>query len=421
MKRRPPYLLIALLAACGQEEKPRLRERENVPVRAEPTGLAGEMDPERRPALPFTLDQLRFHIGHNELLASAGSRHAVVPVHSWRSPSVHRATKVLGFQIREGHSRHVVVRYLDELGCDPDQEHETVVDLRPVAADMLRNEALDAYDAGRYEPAAQGFAAALEQVYSTETAIDRARALHRLGRTSEAAASLVPPSRDKPVLVYSKVATQPDLAALLQQPEIAALRASVPGTVSAAEIEAGLPLVGLDARWIAVPIRQAAWSGSDRRLELAIFPSYPRKAETLRIPLIESIDTDHEGNVLPARRAAVDAQLARTVSWLRDLGFGVDPKATAMELSALPPNGRLRRSPLRVKLARWKWDDRDMSRYDVWKNERVVGDFGQNANMTSCMLTYSPLARALIAVWTTSAPEGCSEAHSTFADIVSTP
>ena len=434
MKRRPLYLLIATLAACGgsgtarsvpANDDPALSDQPDPgpvalpPAPRTPSAEAPPADPARGPAgaakLPFTLDQLRFQVSRNRLVARAGALHAIVP-------SVYRATTALGFE-PSSDGRSVTVRYLDELGCmDPNEVHTTQLALEPLAARMLNGEALEAHRAGRFDAAAQGFAAASALDASFELArTNRACALNRLGRRQDALAALAPLLRDNPVLAYSKVASDPELQTLQDAPELVALRAAAPSEVTQAMLDAArAPLVGLGGRAVAVLVREQSWGSDDYQVWLHVFDARTGVRQ-LELTLSDFADHDHDGKTLPARRAEVDARYEQAARWLSELGFAGDAKASARSLEALPSNGRLRRSPLRIKRYDWNASGSAAWRYDVWKNERVIGHFGENRAMNVCDLTYLPSARALVVQWIIEAPEGCDNGPYTFAELIPTP
>src|SRR5262245_54710250 len=85
---RSRWWCVALsLCACGGQERKPVQEGSAAPGLA--AGAPAPATRLARPAqLPFKLEQLRFQIAHNKLVASAGKLHAVVP-------SVYRATSLL--------------------------------------------------------------------------------------------------------------------------------------------------------------------------------------------------------------------------------------------------------------------------------------------------------------------------------------
>jgi tetratricopeptide (TPR) repeat protein len=354
-------------------------------------------------------------VHHNQLVAAANKLRAIVP-------SVAAATSVVGFEPAADRGK-VTVRYLYDFACaDPEQPLEVAVELVPLAARMLNDEALAAHRAGRFEAAAEGFAraAALDPGYELAPS-NEACAWNRLGRPQDALRALAPLIRDNPVLAYSKVASDPELQSLKDAPPIAALRAGTPGAVQTeALLAAAAPLVGFAGRAVAVPIREDSWGSGNFRLDLAVYAA-ASGAEQLTVTLSDWSDSDAEGKTLPARREQVQQRLERTVSWLRELGFSADPRAASMGLESLPDSGRLPRSPLRIKRSEWLVSGYPAWRYDVWKDGRVVAHFGENVSTTACALTYLPSASALAVQCTTDAAEGCDDGPNAFAQLLPIP
>jgi len=415
-------LALAPGAGCERSQAPRTHESRAAtpgtptsalpPKRAAPP--ASPSNKAQLPAqLPFTLDQLRFHVSHNKLVASAGKRHAIVP-------SVHAATNVLGFE-PAADGRKVTVRYEYEFGCmEPDRPLAAVLDLAPLAARMLNDEALAEHRAGRFAAAAKGFARAAELDPGLELArSNEACAWNRLGRPQDALRALAPLLRDNPVLAYSKIAADPDLQSLKDAPPVAALRASTPGDVQAETLaNAGAPLVGLGGRAVAVLIREQSWGSDDYRLDLAVFAAASGD-ELLRTTLWDWSDNDHDRKQPPGHDEQVQQRYERAAKWLRELGFGADPRAASRRIEQLSDSGRLQRSPLRIKRSAAGASSPDAAaHYDVWKDGRVVGHFGANESMTSCTLAYLPSATALLVQWTTEDAEGCDDGTNVFAELL---
>ena len=439
MKRRPPSRLVVsafgcslafgLIAGCGRKQTPHADEsppprgaqtsaapQPNAPAASKPVAPQGSSPTpagaKAPPQLPFTLDQLRLHVNHNKLVAVAGKLHAIVP-------SVPAATSVVGFE-HTADRRSVTVRYLYDLGCTaPEDPLEVVIELAPLAARMLNDDALAAHRSGRFAAAAAGFAQAARLDPTFELArSNEACAWNRLGRREDALRALAPVIRAKPVLAYSKVASDPELQSLKDAPPIAALRASTPGDVQAKTLaDAAAPLVGLGGRAVAVLVREQSWGSSNFHLDLAIFDAASGDQQ-LSMPLADWSDNDHEGKLLAGRREQVQQRYERSASWLRELGFGADPHASSMGLESLPDSGRLKRSPLRIKRSLAPLTADDPVRYEVWKDGRVVGHFGENKAMTSSTLTYLPSANALVVQWTTEDAEGCDDGTNVFAQVL---
>ena len=224
--------------------------------------------------------------------------------------------------------------------------------------------------------------------------------------------ALLPLIRANPVLVYSRVATDPDLRGLAQEPEIRALIASTPGDVQPDQLElTGAPLVGLNGSVVAVPIREESWGSSGYQLELMIYATGSGR-ELLRTTLVVWSDNNADGETLPVRRDRVQQRFAQVSSWLRDLGFSADRETVVSALESLPENGKLRSTPLKIK------HDPRRSGYTVWRDGRVIAQILRGVATTSTTVAYAPSAGVLTVAWTIEAPEGCDSGPETFAQIL---
>jgi hypothetical protein len=297
---------------------------------AAPANPAAGAQPGIDPAeISAAVARLRFRISKGAtLLAVAGERSAPLPVENVFELAPARWSR---------DRSEVVVQYDDY--CQ--QTHRVTFSARSLVARLENAEALAAHRAGRHAQAATGFARAIALDPDFDLAYTNlASTLAVAGKADQAVAALQPLLARNPVHVYARVMLDPELAALREQPTIAALRSQTPGTatIDAATfaLEGAHVAVdqspghspgqdpGLTHGRIAAVDSEASWGACSFESILQIFDAATGQVRT-RVPIVTWEDSDPDAcdgrGLLPGARTRVAARVEAANRVLRDLGF----------------------------------------------------------------------------------------------------
>ena len=343
----PIAILILALGACGGS-----RSAGQAPPPAPPGTQAGAdpagpdpgatpgASPEATPATTVTpaeiaavVAKLRFRVSKQAtLLAVAGARVAALPV-----DNVFELAPARWSPDRS----EVVVQYDDY--CH--QTHRVTFSARTLVAHLENADALAEYRAGRPARAAVGFARAVALDPDFDLAYtNQAQALAVAGDAAAAVAALQPLLDRNPVHVYARVMLEPGLAALREQPAIAAVRSHTPGTatIDATTFTLAGARVAIDGgqaggRIAAIDV-EASWGTCRFESKLQIFDA-ATGALRAEVPIVTWADADPDAcdgqGLLPEARTRVAARVEAANRVLRDLGFapvtGTRPSAGSEE------------------------------------------------------------------------------------------
>jgi hypothetical protein len=189
--------------------------------------------------------------------------------------------------------------------------------------------ALDLHRQRRWNESAAGFAraVALDPTFDV-AATNLASAQVMLGKPDDAMKTIAPLLARAPVATYAKLVSDPELAPLLQQAEVAALRVPVPGTARLKQTSTDVGLersFALSSRYrvVAAVHRESGWGICTSEAELVLLDL--KGVELARMRLYDTsestTDEEHGCPIAKSARPRVAARVAAAQRLLTDLGF----------------------------------------------------------------------------------------------------
>ncbi|MFL5304467.1 MAG: hypothetical protein ACJ8F1_04610 [Polyangia bacterium] len=229
-------------------------------------------------------------------------------------------------------------------GCDV--VHEQRLGIRNLEARLANVAALADYHQRRWRDSAAGFARALAlDPRFTVAATNLASAQLAIGDAAAAVKTLAPFLAPLDVAMYARLVADRDLAPLLDRPDVAATRASAPGTAKLKMTAVDVTLDGRFAfstkyRLVAAVRGEASWGSCSRRAELVLLDSRGQVAVRLPLFSLTESSTDEARNcpIESSARVSVAARVAAAQRLLTDLGFspGGDPGELSPTDKGLP-------------------------------------------------------------------------------------
>jgi hypothetical protein len=236
----------------------------------------------------------------------------------------------------------VVVKVTD--ACDV--VHEQYLALHNLEARLENVAALAHHRQRRWGDSAAGFARALALDPTFDVAATNlASAQLKSGRPEDAVKTLAPFLSPPRAATYARLVADPELAPLLDRPEVAALRAPAAGTAKLQMTSGDVTLAGRFAfssryRLVAAVHGEQSWGICTREAELVLLDSAGREAA--RMPLFSmresTADEAHDCPLKASARGAVAARVAAAQRLLTDLGFspGGEPGELSMTERNMP-------------------------------------------------------------------------------------
>ncbi|CAN5748750.1 hypothetical protein BH11MYX2_BH11MYX2_13090 [soil metagenome] len=180
-----------------------------------------------------------------------------------------------------------------------------------------------------YAKAAEGFARAVADDPTWEIPADNLASAKQMGgKPDDAMTALAPWLTSHPLQTYMKIALDPELAPLLDRPELAPLRAKIPGTaaIGVNGFFADGVAINPDGTVLAVTRDEPSWGGCNFGIELELRDA-KSGAVLAHAPTFAFDDTDgdcddtNKGSPIAKRKAAVAARIAIENKALAQLGF----------------------------------------------------------------------------------------------------
>jgi hypothetical protein len=227
-----------------------------------------------------------------------------------------------------------------------DAVHKLYFGVRNLEARLENVAALALYRKRRWGDSAAGFARALALDRTFDVAATNlASAQLRSGRADEAVKTLGPFLYPIRAATYARLVADPELAPLLDRPEVTAMRAPVAGTAKLKTTSGDVTLEGRFAfsgkyRLVAAVHGEASWGTCAREAELVLLDS--AGAVAARMPLLspadQAIDDARDCPIRKSARGAVAARVAAAQRLLTDLGFspGGEPGELSLTEKGLP-------------------------------------------------------------------------------------
>jgi len=251
-----------------------------------------------------------FEVKHDELVVTKGKQRA-------------RLAQAMDLvRVKVDDKARAVDIDVEDVSCDGSQHYRWT--FGQLDARLENTTAFGLHKKRDFKRAAQGFARAVAADPTWNVAAYNLASAHQLrGDKRAATAALAPWLAAEPIATYVKVTTDPELAPLLGEPELAAVRSKQPGNVAltaTGELTGGVAYAA-NRKLLAVVRKEASWGACSFTNRLEIYDRTGVLVASTAIVNWDETDTDCSGGVLKSAKGAIATRSAQLSTMLANLGF----------------------------------------------------------------------------------------------------